>query len=589
MVRTIDYTARFDQVLAWRRRQTGLRAALTVSTFLYLLTCATLVEALAWAAVYTAFQIAELAAWSRFETNGRTATPAARRFGLFALAANSAAFGSMCWLALSQAHAWTFGGAAFGLAGCVLHGVMTTRGSPRAYAAVMAPYVIYAAGMPAMAFQLGLPTPAIVNLAYASGMTLLLSAMMWKASGRMMAAEEAALALAREERGRAEVATAAKTAFVSTVSHELRTPMSAILAGAAALEARADGPSRGHAALISDAGGMMRKLLDDLLDLSKIEAGKLDVETIPFEARALVVRTLSFWRAQARDKGVRLRLEGARYLPERLTGDPTRLRQILNNLLSNALKFTDEGSVTLRVTPATDGDLGFEVLDTGSGMTPEQLSRLFRPFDQGSADRARTHGGTGLGLSISRDLARLMGGDLTAASVAGKGSAFSLALPLRPVEAASGATLMRADGPHAGLRILVVDDHAINRRALSLILEAIGAEPICVDGGHEALRLAAGERFDVVLMDVNMQGLSGLETVRLLREGDTPNRATPVVAVTGSVEARDVVACLAAGMDRVVAKPVLPAELIAALGAVLAPPAPDPPGSSADPETVRAA
>ncbi|HEX8660491.1 MAG TPA: ATP-binding protein, partial [Brevundimonas sp.] len=451
--------------------------------------------------------------------------------------------------------------------------------------AVITPYLVYAAGLPVFAAVYGLPILGVVNLAIACVIILVVSLMVWRLSGQLLDAEESALEDATARRNEADAANAAKSAFVSTVSHELRTPMSAILAGAAALQERCEGSARNHAALIVDAGAMMQTLLDDLLDHAKIEAGRLDIEVLPMDARALVAKTVGFWRSTARRKGLRLRVEGARDLPRWVLGDPTRLRQILNNLLSNALKFTDRGVVTLRIKTRETGVL-FEIQDTGPGLTPDQIARLFQPFEQGAAGRARTHGGTGLGLSISRNLARLMGGDLTVESRAGDGATFRLATVLTACSAPPPEETEASDpAPQQTLRTLIVDDHEINQRAFGVLLEAIGAQVSVADSGEAALRLLAVESFDLVLMDVNMAGLSGIETTRRIRAGDGCNREVPIIAVTGSVEPGDVALYLAAGMDRVVPKPVTPATLFRAIEDVLSPglvsdPAPSPLPSS---------
>jgi signal transduction histidine kinase/CheY-like chemotaxis protein len=384
----------------------------------------------------------------------------------------------------------------------------------------------------------------------------------------------AALAADRA-RVRAEAATAAKSAFVAMVSHELRTPISGILAGAAELETSAADPaSRANAALILDSGRMMRSLLNDLLDLAKIEAGRMDVEARPFDLRRSALDTVRFWTPEVRKRGLRLRLRGAHRLPARAQGDPTRVRQVLNNLISNALKFTDAGSVTLRFA-VTDGegeafDLAVEVIDTGPGMTPAQLGRLFQPFEQLSPSLGRTHGGTGLGLAISRELARLMGGDLTVTSAPGEGAAFRLTVPLVRLEPASPVAATTAGIIETGsLKVLIADDHEVNRQAFRLILEAAGAQVVTVGDGAAALALLADAPFDLVLMDLNMPVVGGLEAVRRLRAQSGPNARTLVIALTAASSPQEVDACLDVGMDAFVMKPVEAAELLAVIDETL--------------------
>ena len=435
------------------------------------------------------------------------------------------------------------------------------------YYCAMTPLALYMIAMAALAFGEKAPPAAAVSLAFGT-LFFLVSADQFNrwSRQRSIAVEQA--------RERAEAATAAKSAFVAMVSHELRTPISGILAGAAELERSApDGSSRSNASLITDAGRMMRTLLNDLLDLSKLEAGRMDVEQIDFDIREALTDAMRFWRPETRRQGLRLRLAGAHAVPRWVAGDPTRLRQILNNLFSNALKFTEAGSVTLRLaaTPIDATRIGFtlEVIDTGPGMDETQLGRLFRPFDQLAPSTARTHGGTGLGLHISRELARLMGGELTAESAPGEGAIFRLVIPLAPAAPVIAVETTDLVLEGKGLRVLIADDHHVNRRAFSLMLQGVCDEVCAVEDGQAALDALADAPFDLVLMDLNMPVMGGMEAVRRLRAGSGPNRRTPVIALTASVTPSEVDACLAAGMDAFVMKPVETRELLAAMDQVL--------------------
>jgi len=393
----------------------------------------------------------------------------------------------------------------------------------------------------------------------------------WMATQEARRAESEAVAEFDRRRLEAEAAVESKSAFVAMICHELRTPISAILASAGELERTAVAASgRGQAQLIGHAGHMMRTLLNDLLDLSKLEAGKMSVERLPFDLRIAVLEAMRMWKPQAIEKGLRLKLEGASALPQWVSGDPTRLRQVLNNLLSNAIKFTDEGFVTLavEVAPDTGGQRGvsLSVKDTGPGMTPEQIERLFTPFDQLDAGMARKHGGSGLGLVISRELARLMGGELSASSASGHGATFVLNLTLEEVEAPpaeQAPTVVEA-------RVLVIDDHAVNRQAVAMILAPLGITPELAASAEEGLERLAHEAFDVVLMDVYMPGMDGREATRRLRAASGPNRETPVIAITASATPADWDACLAAGMNGYVGKPITPGQLYTVLEAVVA-------------------
>jgi len=449
------------------------------------------------------------------------------------------------------------------IAGAMTNVIALSRGSRIAFAASAVPYGLFLLAMPLT--DVGrVPSPLLATMMIATGLIMLNIIGAWITSEDARRAEDHAKAEAERRRAEAEAAVDAKSAYIAAISHELRTPISAILAGAAELERNGGASAGAPARLIGHAGQMMRALLDDLLDLSKIEVGRMEVESIPFDLRATVNNALKMWRPQAREKGLRMRVEGARALPAHVVGDPTRLNQVLNNLLSNAIKFTASGSVTVRIesAPAPGGwAVSLSVADTGPGMTPDKVGRLFMPFEQLEAGAARIHGGSGLGLAISRELARLMGGDLTATSAPGEGAAFTLHLTLPAAEAAAPP----AEPETVEARVLVVDDHVVNRQALTLVLAPLGITPVTVGSAEEGLELLAHERFDVVLMDVYMPDMDGREATRLLRARSGPNQFVPVIAITASATERDWEACRAAGMTGNVAKPIEPAQLYAAL------------------------
>jgi signal transduction histidine kinase/ActR/RegA family two-component response regulator len=516
--------------------------------------------ALAWVAAYVALQLIELWIFAPSKLAARLARPGWRRAALALVALNGLVFGAF---GLVEAVLGGASGTACGallLCGAVMNAVLTSSGSRKIFLAAMAPQVAYFMLLPFVADAVGGHPMNVLALALAAALNISAASMAWGLSERILAAEQLA-------RANAEAATAAKSSFMAMVSHELRTPISAILAGANEVERAADDDQlRSNGALIGASARMMRALLNDLLDFSKMEAGRMSVEAIPFEPLALVHETARFWSSEAAKKGVELETACAADLPQWVIGDPTRLRQILNNLLSNALKFTDAGSVTLRVKP--DGEaVAFSVADTGQGMTDAQLARLFTPFDQLSESTARTHGGTGLGLTISRQLARLMGGDLTAASQAGRGATFVLRLPLAAcAPAAEPAPMVEARGLH----ILVADDHEVNRKAFRLMLEPLCDRLVTVENGAQALSELEHAAFDLVLMDINMPVMGGVAAVRKLRASGGPNTDVPVVALTAAAGDEDRAACRAAGMDGFVAKPVEASELIAVLQNVLA-------------------
>jgi len=356
-----------------------------------------------------------------------------------------------------------------------------------------------------------------------------------------------------------------KSEFLANMSHEIRTPMNAVLGmariGQRDSEGRAARETFGH---ILEAGQHLLGVINDILDFSRIDAGKLALETRPFDLAAAVAHASSLVRERASAKGLALSLDVAADLPAWVMGDGMRLEQIVLNLLGNAVKFTERGEVSLSVRRVGEDTL-FRVADSGVGMTPEQLSRLFSAFEQADASTTRQFGGSGLGLAISRNLARLMGGDIGVESEAGVGSVFTLRLPLPAATPLAEPAVQRASRALAGLRILAAEDVEINRLVLEDLLEHEGARVVFAENGQQALdRLAehGAAAFDVVLMDVQMPVMDGHAATRRLRE-IAPD--LPVIGLTAHALAEEREKCLAAGMADHVTKPIDADVLVAAI------------------------
>lgn len=359
-------------------------------------------------------------------------------------------------------------------------------------------------------------------------------------------------------------ASEAKSAFLAMMSHELRTPMNGVLGLTHALRgARLEPRHARYLEMIEKSGQGLMTILNDILDLSKIEAGKLELDISPFDLRELVDQTAVIWSETAREKGLELRLEIDPTTPAWVMGDLARVRQILLNLISNALKFTDQGAVTVRVAPAGEG-IALAVSDTGVGMTPEQRARLFSPFVQGDRSIARRFGGTGLGLTICRHLAELMGGEVTVQSAPGEGSTFTVTLPLAMAE--KPAPLKAEESKKldfGGVRVLVVDDNVVNQLVARAVLESVGVTVLTADDGRAALERLRDEPFDLVLMDVHMPVMDGIEAVRRIRAGEAGRADMPIVALTADAMVGDAERLVAQGFDDAHPKPIAPAGLLA--------------------------
>jgi signal transduction histidine kinase/DNA-binding response OmpR family regulator len=352
-----------------------------------------------------------------------------------------------------------------------------------------------------------------------------------------------------------------KSEFLANMSHEIRTPLNGVLGMAQIGHRESAGRERSRKMFsrILESGRLLLAIVNDVLDFSKIEAGKLAIEAVPVDPRLLVDEAISALEPPAGQKKISLVADKDASLPAAFLGDPLRISQVLLNLLSNAVKFTDNGEVRLRAR-LEEGKLVFEVSDTGIGMTAEQMTRIFSPFEQGDSSTTRRFGGTGLGLAISRHLAALMGGDLQATSTPGAGSRFELRLPCVEMAMKSDASPSlwsptAGQSRLSGLRILVAEDNEVNRLVLEEILTQEGAQLHIVGNGQLAVDAveAGAETFDLVLMDVQMPEMDGLEAARRIRRIDAQ---LPIVGQTAHAMTRDRDKCVAAGMEYIISKPI---------------------------------
>jgi signal transduction histidine kinase/ActR/RegA family two-component response regulator len=535
-----------------------------------------------WASMGLSFKLMPAAARSR----------GTRWAGPFALATNLNSVAGGVFQALMIAALWRHGGEApraFALATVFIgsaYVLLQYYADLRLFRMLLAPY---AAALAYIAWDVGQDAGWSLGAKVTALAALVSMVNFFFVSRRLLDRSRTALRNARHQAREgelaAEAANAAKSTFLATMSHEIRTPLNGVLGMAQAMAGdELSERQRDRLSVVHRSGEALLAILNDVLDLSKIEAGKLELEHMEFELAEVARGAYSAFTALANKKGLSFALDIER-ARGRYLGDPTRLRQILYNLISNALKFTEQGEI--RVTAVRKGEiLEISVRDTGVGIACENLEKLFAKFDQLDSSTTRRFGGTGLGLAICRELAHLMAGDIAVESELGLGSKFTLRVPLERVgdekPLATIPEARTAETPDIALRVLAAEDNTVNQLVLKTLLHQMGVEPTVVDNGREAVEAWEGGDWDVILMDVQMPVMDGLSATALIRnrEADLKRPRTPIIALTANAMSHQIDQYAAAGMDGHVAKPIQAAELFEVLTRAAAPDCAKPGGGS---------
>ncbi|MBI1365737.1 MAG: response regulator [Alphaproteobacteria bacterium] len=565
-----------------RRRELPTRLAIALLAVIALDIAAGPAVAAAWFALILVSQYVDWLAWAAYADEKRIRPPG--RFGWAILIADHVQVTGL--YSLFPALMWFLYGtpgkifAMLWLSGALLHVTLHLHHERRTFIAAAAPHALYFFGLPAWALatdsspgRVGAALILLAAIVYAAHLYIAFKRY-YHASAEMRAAREQAL----ERQAAAEEANRAKSAFLANMSHEIRTPMNGVLGMAAALDRDDLTPEQAQKLkIIRESGDLLLTVLNDILDFSKIEANRIEIEKAPFLLGEVARKVESLHALKAREKNIDFSIECESCETPRL-GDAHRILQVLHNLVGNAIKFTARGDVRVRIrADAASDQVVIKVSDTGIGMTREQTERIFEPFSQADTTTSRRFGGTGLGLSIARGLIDAMGGAISVSSEPGRGSTFTarLPLPLAPSSAAAAepaGAAQPASSPLRALRVLAAEDNTVNRAVLQSLIGPACRELAFAEDGAETLARFKKERFDVILMDISMPGMDGveaMEAIRKIERARAKGEHVPIIAVSAHAMRQQIDHYLAMGFDGYVTKPVSAERLTAEIARVV--------------------